>query len=144
MSFSLNTNIDLSRKDVIIQVCRLSTILRYHACVFTPRRYMWPSWQVFRSVGLGMFSQTSTITFGMVLSATWCEFEDGAWDPLIRWEPVSASCNRRPDEGLETQTYSLYHKEHPANCPLRWRLSNGFGCISHDCKLNLVTIHPSS
>jgi hypothetical protein len=39
--------------------------------------------------------------------------------------PVSASCNRRPDEGLETQKYSLYPKEHPANCPLR-RLSNGF------------------
>ena len=31
-------------------------------------------------------------------------------------------------------------KEHPANCPLRWGLSNGLGCISHDCKLDLVTI----
>ena len=31
-------------------------------------------------------------------------------------------------------------KEHPANCPLRWRLSNGLGCISHDCKLDLATI----
>ena len=31
-------------------------------------------------------------------------------------------------------------KEHPANCPLRWRLSNSLGCISHDCKLYLVTI----
>jgi hypothetical protein len=29
---------------------------------------------------------------------------------------------------------------HPANCPLRWKLSNGLGCISHDCKLDLVTI----
>ena len=27
--------------------------------------------------------------------------------------------------------------EHPANCPLR---CNGLGCISHDCKLDLVTI----
>ena len=39
----------------------------------------------------------------------------------IHWsrrEPVSASCNRQPDEGLETQKYSLYPKEHPANCPL--------------------------
>ena len=61
-------------------------------------------------------------------------------DPLVRREPVSASCNRRPDEGLETQKYSLYHKEHPANCHLRWRLSNGLGCISHDWKLDLVTI----
>ena len=31
-------------------------------------------------------------------------------------------------------------KEHPANCTLRWRLSNGLGCISHDCKLDLATI----
>jgi hypothetical protein len=28
--------------------------------------------------------------------------------PLVRREPVSASCSRRPDEGLETQQYSLY------------------------------------
>jgi hypothetical protein len=63
-----------------------------------------------------------------------------AQDPLVRREPVSASCSRRPDEGLETQKYSLYSKEHPANCPVRWRLSNGLGSISHDCKLDLVTI----
>ena len=63
-----------------------------------------------------------------------------AQDPLVKREPVSASCNRRPDESLETQEYSLYPKEHPANCPLRWRLSNGLGCISHDCNLDLVTI----
>ena len=63
-----------------------------------------------------------------------------AQDPLVRREQVSASCNRGPDEGLETQKYSLYPKEHPANCTLRWRLSNCLGCISHDCKLDLVTI----
>jgi hypothetical protein len=78
--------------------------------------------------------------FGMVFSTTWLEFKDMAQDPLVKREPVSASCNRQPDEGLETQKYSLYPKEHPANCPLRWRLSNGLGCISHDCKLDLVTI----
>jgi hypothetical protein len=76
----------------------------------------------------------------MVLSTTWLEFKDMAQDPLVRREPVSASCNRRPDEGLETQQYSLYYKEHPASCPLRWRLGNGLGCISHYCKLDLVTI----
>jgi transposase len=76
----------------------------------------------------------------MVFSTTWLEFKDMAQDPLVRREPVSASCNRRPDEGLETQKYSLYPKEHPANCSLRWRLSHGLGCISHDCKLDLVTI----
>jgi transposase len=80
------------------------------------------------------------ITFGMVLSTMWLEFKHMAQDPLVRRELVSASCNRRLDEGLETQMYSLYHKEHPANCPLRWRLSNGLGCISHDCKLDLVPI----
>jgi hypothetical protein len=53
----------------------------------------------------------------MVLSTTWLEFKDMAQDPLVRREPVSASCNRRPDEGLETQTYSLYPKEHPAYAP---------------------------
>jgi transposase len=63
-----------------------------------------------------------------------------AQEPLIRRELVSTSCNRRPDEGLETQQYSLYPKEHPDTCPLRWRRSNGLGCISHDCKLNLLTI----
>ena len=50
-----------------------------------------------------------------------------AQDPLVRRESVSASCNRLPDEGLETQKYSQYPKEHPANCPLWWRLSNGLG-----------------
>jgi hypothetical protein len=63
----------------------------------------------------------------MVFSTTWLESKDMAQDPLVRREPVSPSCNRRPDEGLETQIYSLYPKEHPANCPLRWRLSNGLG-----------------
>jgi hypothetical protein len=43
----------------------------------------------------------------MVFSTTWLEFKDMAQDPLVRREPVSASCNRRPDEGLETQKYSL-------------------------------------
>jgi hypothetical protein len=46
---------------------------------------------------------TSTITFGMVFSTTWLEFKDMAPDPLVRREPISASCHRRPDEGLETQ-----------------------------------------
>jgi hypothetical protein len=36
---------------------------------------------------------TSMITFGMVFSMTWLEFKDMAQDPLVRQEPVSASCN---------------------------------------------------
>ena len=70
---------------------------------------------------------TSANTFGMVFSTTWLESKDMAQDSLVRREPVSASCNRRPDEGLETQKYSLCPKGHPANCPVRWRLSNGLG-----------------
>ena len=61
------------------------------------------------------------------MSTMWLEFKGMAQDPLIRRKPISASCNRRPDEGLETQKYSLYPKEHPANCPLRWRLSSDLG-----------------
>ena len=76
----------------------------------------------------------------MVISTTWLEFKDMAQHPLVRRERIFASCNRRPDEDLETHKYSIYPKEYPANCPLRWRLSNGLGCISHDCKLDLVTI----
>jgi hypothetical protein len=41
---------------------------------------------------------------------------------------------------LETEKYGIYPKEHPANCPLQWMLSNDMGCISYDCKLNLITI----
>ena len=63
-----------------------------------------------------------------------------AQDPLVRRELVAASSNRRPDEGLETHKYSLYPKGHPASCPLRRRHSNGLACISHDCKLEIITI----
>jgi hypothetical protein len=79
----------------------------------------------------------------MVFSTTWLEFKDRAHDPLVRRELISASSSRRSDEGWETQKYSLFHKEHPTNCPLRWRLSNGLGCIFHECKLDLVTIQGS-
>ena len=33
----------------------------------------------------------------------------------------------RMDEGLETQKLIIYPKEHPANCPLRRKFSNGLG-----------------
>ena len=92
---------------------------------------------------------TSMNTFGMVFSTTWLEFKD----PLVRRDPVSASCNWRPDEGLETQKYSLYPKEHPANCPLRWRLSNGLrvylswleaGLSHHTRQPNWWSVHQTS
>jgi hypothetical protein len=66
-----------------------------------------------------------------------------AQDPLVRRDPVSASCSRRPDEGLETKTYSLYPKEHPANCPLRWRVSNDLGVYLSDVTRGLPDIGKS-
>jgi hypothetical protein len=86
---------------------------------------VWNQQEVSQGESLNVHCLTSTNTFGMMFSTTWVKFKDMAQNPLVRREPVSASCNRRPDEGLETQKYSLYPNEHPANCPLRWRLSNG-------------------
>ena len=63
-----------------------------------------------------------------------------AQDPLVRRKPVSASCNRRPDEGLETQKYSLYPRNIQPTFPYGGGSVMVWGCISHDCKLDLVTI----
>ena len=56
-----------------------------------------------------------------------------AQDPLVRREPVSASCNRWPDEGLETRNIQ-------PTVPYGGGSVMVWGCISHDCKLDLVTI----
>jgi transposase len=65
----------------------------------------------------------------------WLEFKDMAQHPLVRREQVSASCNRLPDEFLETQKFSLYPNDHPTkNTLIVW------GCISHDFQLDLVNI----
>ena len=63
-----------------------------------------------------------------------------AQDPLVRREPVSASCNRRSDEGLETQKYSLYPRNIQPTVPYGGGSVMVWGCISHDCKVDLVTI----
>ena len=76
----------------------------------------------------------------MVFSTTWLEFKDMEQDPLVRREPVSASCNRRPDEGLETQRYSLYPRNIQPTAPYGGGSVMVWGCISHECKLDLVTI----
>jgi hypothetical protein len=105
-----------------------------HCPVVTIRCYPWSagSWQVFHIIGLYMFSHQSA-DYSIVVAHM-------AQDPLVEREPVSASCNRRPDEGLETHKYSLYPKEHPVNGPLRWRLSNVLGCISNGWTLDLRLI----
>ena len=86
----------------------------------------------------------------MVLSATWFEFEDHAYDPLVGREQVSASCNRWTNESLETEKYDFYLKEHQANCPLGWRLSNDMrvylSCLQvglghHTRKPNRLSVH---
>jgi hypothetical protein len=76
----------------------------------------------------------------MVFSTTWLEFKDMAQDPLVRRESVFASCNRWPDEGLETQKYSLYPRNIQPTVPYGGASVMVWGCISHDCKLDLVTI----
>ena len=63
-----------------------------------------------------------------------------AKDPLVRREPVSASYNRRPDEGLETQQYSLHPNNIHPTVPYGGGSVMVWGYISHDCKLDLVTI----
>jgi hypothetical protein len=75
--------------------------------------------------------------FGMVFSTTWLEFKNMAQDPLVRRETVSASCNRR-----------FWRNKNTAYTPrnIQPTVSYGgvsvmvWGCISHDCKLDLVTI----
>ena len=61
-----------------------------------------------------------------------------AQDPLVSGFLLHVTDNRMRIWRHKNTAHST--KEHPANCPLRWRLSNGLGCISHDCKLDLVTI----
>jgi hypothetical protein len=60
---------------------------------------------------------------------------------LRTWRKIRGSDeSRRPDEGLETQKYSLYPKKHPANCLLRWRFSNGLGVhcrVKRTCRIKI-------
>jgi hypothetical protein len=58
-------------------------------------------------------------------------------NPFVRRELISASCNRRPDEGLETQKHSLYPRNIQPTVPSGGGSVMVWGCISHD----LVTIH---
>jgi transposase len=58
----------------------------------------------------------------------------------IHWPDESRFLLHVTDGRMRVWRHSLYPKEHPGNCPLRWRLSNGLGCISHESKLDLVTI----
>ena len=70
----------------------------------------------------------------MVLSTTWRKIH---WSDESRFLLLATDGRMRVWRHKNT-AYSP--KEHPANCPLWWRFSNGLGCISYDCKLDLVTI----
>jgi transposase len=76
----------------------------------------------------------------MLFSTTWLKFMDMAQDQLVRRETISASCIRRLDEGLETQKYSLYPRNIQPTVPYGEGSVMVWGCISHDCKLDLATI----
>ena len=79
----------------------------------------------------------------MVFSTTWLEFKDMAQDPLVRQEPVSASCNRRPDEGLETQNTAYCPRNIQSTVPYGGGSVMVWECVSHDCKLDLAIIQGS-
>ena len=61
-------------------------------------------------------------------------------DPLVRRETVTASCNRWPVEGLETQNTVYTSRNIQPTVPYGGGSVMVWGCISHDCKLDLVTI----
>jgi hypothetical protein len=96
--------------------------------VVTIRCYPWSagSWQVFHIVGLWrrVIKRPLLADIHRRTHLAWC-LARRSWN-LKTWRKIHWSdesrfhvCNRRSDEGLETQKYSLYQKEHPANCPLR-------------------------
>jgi hypothetical protein len=56
-------------------------------------------------------------------------FNDSPW-LKSRWFQTVFNCSCCVTDGrmrVWRPKNSLYPKEHPANCPLRWRLSNGLG-----------------
>jgi hypothetical protein len=93
---------------------------------------------------LAGYSLRYRLTLGMVLSTTWLEFKDMAQDPLDRREQVSASCKRRPNEGLETQKYSQTYIGQPV------LFEYGTGCEWHpsnqtlQCPILTIRCYPWS
>lgn len=61
----------------------------------------------------------------------WCCLNLRTWRRIYlsdeSWFDKLCSCNRWANESLETEKYGVFPKEHPANCLLRWRLSNDMG-----------------
>jgi hypothetical protein len=119
-----------------VNVCVFSPVGCMHAdyllslCFwYSPSYHAYWEWIHFLKHHVGR--QTSTNTFGMVFSTTWLEFKDMAPDPFVRREPISASCNRRPDEGLETQKYSLYPRNIQPTVPYGGSVMV-WGRISHE------------
>ena len=78
--------------------------------------------------------------FGMVFSTTWLEFKDMAQDPLVRRESVSASCNRRRMRVWRHKNTAYTPRNIQPTVPYGGGSVMVWGCISHDCKLDLITI----
>jgi hypothetical protein len=78
--------------------------------------------------------------FGMVLNTTWLEFKDMAQDPLVRLELVSAWCNRRRMRVWRHKNATYTPRNIQPTVPYDGGSVMVWGCISHDCKLDLVTI----
>ena len=63
-----------------------------------------------------------------------------AQDPLVRREPVSASCNRRPDAVWRHKNTAYISRNIQPTVPYGGGSVMVWGYISHDCKLDLITI----
>ena len=77
----------------------------------------------------------------MVFSTTWLEFKDMAQDPMVRREQVSVSYVTDGRMRVWRHTNTAYTPRNiQPNVPYGGGSVMVWGCISHDCKLDLVTI----
>ena len=84
--------------------------------------------------------QTSTITFGMVVSTTWLEFKDMVQDP---WSEDSRFLLHVTDGRMRVWRHkntAYIPRNIQPTVPYDGALVMVWGCISHNCKLDLVTI----
>jgi hypothetical protein len=58
----------------------------------------------------------------------------------IHWSAESRFLLHVTDGRMRVYRQKYTTQEYPADCPLRWMLNSDMWCISHHCKLDLVTI----